>query len=231
MLPKANYVRHDRINGDLINMTKIIDLSHVIYSGMPVFPGTEQPKIEQAASLKKDGFVEHKVTMRTHTGTHIDVPSHIAADGLTVDKFDVGYFIGKAAVLDMTKVKSGIIGWEILLLHKSLISKVEYLILKTGWEKYWGDKKYFKGFPALDTVAAEWLGNFKLKGIGIDTISIEPAESKTFPVHRAFFKKNIIIVENLAHLDKLGNWIFTFSCLPLKFKNGDGSPVRAVGIL
>jgi arylformamidase len=210
---------------------KIVDLSHSIHSEISVFPGTEPPKLEQATSLEKDGFVEHKITMYTHTGTHIDVPSHISADGLTIDQLDIDHFMGKAAVIDLTEFKAEVINKEILAPYASLISKIEYLILRTGWEKYWGHRRYFKGFPSLDPGAAQWLGTFKLKGIGIDTISIEPVESKTFPVHRILFKNNIMIVENLAHLEKVGDEIFTFSCLPLKFKKGDGSPVRAVGIL
>ncbi len=209
----------------------MVDLSHLIRPDMPVFPGTEQPKIERAASLEKDGFVEHRVTMYTHTGTHIDVPSHITSDGPTVDQMEIGHFIGKAAVIDVSGIKPGEISREALTPHAGLISRIEYLILKTGWGKYWGAQKYFEGFPSLGKDAAEWLCGFKLKGIGVDAISIDPIDSKNFPVHKIFFKNGIVIVENLANLDEVGGKIFMFYCMPLKFQNGGGSPVRAVGII
>jgi len=212
-------------------MTNIIDLSHVIETGMPVYPGTERPKIEKARSLEVNGYVEHRVTMFTHTGTHVDMPGHIMAGGITLDKIDISRFVGKAAVLDFTKFKNGFITKEKFKPYKKLISKIEFLIIRTGWDKYWGKQRYFKGFPVLDAGAAEWLREFKLKGVGVDTISVDPAESKTIPVHRVLFKNNFIIVENLTNLGKLGKCVFTFSCLPLKFQNGDGSPVRAVGVL
>jgi len=210
---------------------KIVDLSHEINSGMPFFPGTEKPELEQVTSLVKDGFVEHRATMLTHTGTHIDVPAHLVVGGLALDQMSVDNFIGKAAIIDLTGIKKRAIGKETLRPFEGLISKIEFLILKTGWEKYWGEQGYFKGFPALDPGAAQWLGEFNLKGVGVDAISIDPAGSKDYPIHHILFKNNMIVIENLANLDELGGGVFTFSCLPLKFENGDGSPVRAVGIL
>jgi kynurenine formamidase len=212
-------------------MRKIVDLSHLIYPEMLVFPGTEQPRLQPVSSLEKDGFIEHKLTMCTHTGTHIDLPSHLSADGPTINQIDINHFMGKAAVIDCTGLASEVITREKLLPHASLISRLDFVILKTGWVKYWRDSRYFKDFPVLDTGAAQWLGNFKLKGIGIDAISVEPVNAKSYPVHRMLFKHNMLIVENLAHLENVGDEIFTFSCLPLKIKNGEGSPVRAVGIL
>jgi kynurenine formamidase len=212
-------------------MTKIIDLSHLIEPLMTVFPGSERPKIEKARSFGKDGFVEHRVKMFTHTGTHVDVPGHILAGGLTLDKIDVSRFVGKAVVLDFSEFKTEFITRDTLKPYKRLISKIEFLIIRTGWDKYWGKQQYFKGFPVLDAEAAQWLCGFKLKGVGVDTISVDPVESKTIPIHRVLFKKNIIIIENLTNLGELEKEVFTFTCLPLKLKNGDGSPVRAVGIL
>ncbi|HEX9025544.1 MAG TPA: cyclase family protein [Clostridium sp.] len=210
---------------------KIIDLSHVIHSKILVFPGTEEPKLEQATTFEKHGFVENKVAMYTHTGTHIDAPYHILEDGLTIDKYDVEDFVGKAQVIDFTDFRSKLIDVEDLVKYEDLIADIEYLIIKTGWGKYWGDEKYFNGFPVLTTEAAEWLLKFNLKGIGVDAISVDPVEAKTFPCHRILFKKSLIIIENLANLDEIGDEPFILSCLPLKFKDADGSPVRAVAMM
>ncbi|KJS87183.1 MAG: hypothetical protein JM58_05095 [Peptococcaceae bacterium BICA1-8] len=58
---------------------KVIDLSHTIHTAMPFFPGTEPPIFEQANTLEKDGFIENKLTIYSHTGTHVDVPAHEVA--------------------------------------------------------------------------------------------------------------------------------------------------------
>jgi kynurenine formamidase len=210
---------------------KIIDLSQKIHAGMTVFPGTPGPKIMQATSIAKNAYLEHDITMRAHTGTHVDAPAHIRVGGKSIDSLEPGRFIGKAAVVDFTKHGAGSITIEALKRHEKLLRKIDFLLIMTGWDKYWGTKRYFSGFPVLEPEAARWLGKFKLKGIGVDTITVDPVESLSFPAHKALFASNLVIVENLANLKKLGNGIFLFSCLPLKIVKSGGSPVRAVGIL
>ena len=66
---------------------KAIDLTHIITEDMPVYPGTEPPKLTPANSYEKDGFKETLLSLYTHTGTHIDPPAHIFPDGRTLDEF------------------------------------------------------------------------------------------------------------------------------------------------
>ena len=79
--------------------------------------------------------------------------------------------------------------------------------------------------------AATYLSSFNLKGIGSDTISFDPVDSWELPVHHILLSKGLILIENLVNLKSLPKHNFAFSCFPLKIKNGDGSPVRAVGIV
>jgi kynurenine formamidase len=79
--------------------------------------------------------------------------------------------------------------------------------------------------------AALYLTSFNLKGIGSDTISFDPVDSVELPVHHILLLKGLILIENLVNLTSLPKHNFAFSCFPLKIKNGDGSPVRAVGIV
>lgn len=74
---------------------KIIDLTHFIEEKMPVFPGTEPPRIIQKNTIKKDGFAEKLFTMYSHTGTHIDAPSHMIEGGHSLNDFSIEKFIGK----------------------------------------------------------------------------------------------------------------------------------------
>ncbi len=209
---------------------KIIDLTHSIHPSMPVFPGTEPPVFQEANTLEKDGFAETKITFYSHTGTHMDAPAHMVEGGLFLDQYPIDHFIGEALIMDFTDSDSDEIDIEKLMLYEEKISKVDFIILKTGWSKYWGKGEYFDKFPALSENAAQWLSNFKLKGIGIDAISIDSMESTAFRVHHTFFERNMVIIENIANLDAIENETFIFSCMPLKTQKADGSPIRAIAI-
>jgi len=197
---------------------------------MPVFPGTEQPIFEKANTLEKDGFQEAKITMYSHTGTHIDAPAHMMSDGPYLDNLDIEHFIGNATILDFSNREIKLIDVDSLKPYAEKIKSVDFIIIKTGWSKYWGNKKYYEGFPSISEDSAKWLSQFNLKGIGIDAISIDDMDSTTFAVHKILMPKNIIIIENLTNLDSISNESFILSILPLKNKDADGSPVRAISI-
>ena len=210
---------------------KITDLTHYISPDMPVFPGTEPPEFKKANTLEENGFIEAKITMYSHTGTHIDAPAHLFKDGRTLDQYPIEHFIGNAAVLDFSRQEIKQIEVGDLQPFKLLLSNnVEFVILRTGWSQYWGNPQYFDGFPYLTNEAATWLTQFHLKGIGIDAISIDAMDSMAFSVHKIFMQRNILIVENLANLASLDSKQFLFSVMPLKTKYADGSPARAIAM-
>ena len=84
---------------------KVIDLTHTIRENMPVYPGTEPPKLSPTSSYESDGFKETLLQMYTHTGTHMDPPAHIFSGRTTLDEFPVDQFIGKALVIDCRELK------------------------------------------------------------------------------------------------------------------------------
>lgn len=209
---------------------KVNDLAHIISSNMPVFPGTEQPVLEKVSTIEKDGFRESKITMYSHIGTHVDSPAHMLDDGNYLDELSIENFIGSAIIVDFSNQNKNLIEISDLKLYDEKINQVDFIILKTGWSKYWGQSNYYKGFPSLSEECAKWLSEFNLKGIGIDAISIDSIDSKTFLIHKILMKKNIIIIENLTNLDSIINESFILSIMPLKNKDADGSPVRAISI-
>jgi kynurenine formamidase len=209
---------------------KVTDLTYMIHADMPAFPGTEPPLFKSGSTLEKEGFIETILTFYSHTGTHIDAPSHILDNDVSLDNLAIDHFIGKATVLDFSTPTRKIITLKEVQAYQDIIKQVEFIILKTGWSKFWGISEYYQDFPALDKKAAAWLADYELKGIGIDAISIDKIEDVHFPVHRIFMKKNTLIMENIANLDALQQQIFTLCVFPLKYKNSDGSPVRAVAI-
>ena len=210
---------------------KTIDLTHSISPNMPVYPGTEPPIFITGCSIEEAGFLEKKITLYSHTGTHIDAPAHLIKGAKTLDLLPIEHFYGNALLLNRADIKSHTIGIKELEPHQETIKHVEFLLIHTGWSRYWGAEKYFSGYPVLSLEAADWLGRFGLKGFGLDTISADKADSQDFPVHNIFLQNDTIIIENLTNLEKLPRTLFTFSCFPLKFKDADGSPVRAVAFI
>jgi kynurenine formamidase len=209
---------------------KVTDLTHTIHFDMPMFPGTEQPILQRVNTVENDDFREVKIIMSSHTGTHIDAPAHMLEDGNFLDDFHVEKFIGSAAILDFSNDDTNLIDLGKLKFYEEKIKKVEFIIIKTGWSKFWGNKRYFEDFPSLSEEGAMWLSKFNLKGIGVDAISIDSINSTTFEIHKILMVKNIIIIENLTNLDVISNEYFTLSIMPLKNQKADGSPVRAVSI-
>jgi arylformamidase len=210
---------------------KIVDLSHTISPDMPVYPGTEPPMFSTACTIEGIGFMEKKITLYSHTGTHMDAPSHIIPGAKTLDQMPPDRFVGKGAVVDIRGNNGSAIDIELLKPHQGRIEGSEFLLLHTGWGDLWGEEAYLNGFPVLSHDAAAWLAGFSLKGIGADTISADEAESTTFPIHTIFLKRDIVIIENLTNLGALPDTEFVFTCFPLKIEEADGSPVRAVALL
>lgn len=210
---------------------KIIDLSHSFDATTPVYPGEEPPVITQEAAIEKQGYDEKHLSFCIHAGTHIDAPAHMIKGGSTIDSFDISSFIGKGYGIDISKLSYDVIDIGMLSVHKEYVKKSDFVILHSGWYRYSWSDSYFTGYPVLSTDAAEWLAGFTLKGIGIDAVSVDPVSTADYRNHKIFFKRNMIIIENLRDTDLLIEKEFTFHAFPLNITGGDGSPVRAVAVI
>ncbi|MFC1819466.1 cyclase family protein [Thermodesulfobacteriota bacterium] len=210
---------------------KLIDLTHSISPKMPVYPGTEPPVFITGCTIDDMGFLEKKITFYSHTGTHIDAPAHLIKGSKSLDLLPVEHFYGKAFLLDFAKNKSRTIGVKELEPHRDVIKQVQFLLIHTGWSQYWGTEKYFTDYHVLSVEAADWLSKFGLRGFGLDTISVDEADTQDFPIHKAFLRNDTIIIENLTNFEKLPCSQFILSCFPLYFEDADGSPVRAVAFI
>lgn len=209
---------------------KTIDLSHPIHPDIPVYPGTEPPQISPANSIDRDGFAEIRISMYSHTATHIDAPCHLLPQGRSLDQFPAGHFIGTAVVIDLRSRATSAIALEQLALYAEQLDDVNFVLLHTGWSAHWVKASYFEDYPHLTVEAADWLSRFPLSGVGIDTISIDPLDSPDLPAHQRLLGRELIIIENLTNLQAVTSSRVTFSCLPLPVRAADGSPVRAVAI-
>ncbi|MBQ6702886.1 MAG: cyclase family protein [Clostridia bacterium] len=210
---------------------KVIDLTHTIRSDMPVYPGTEQPVLAIANAYEKDGFKETRMTMCSHTGTHIDAPAHIFADKKPLDSFLADSFVGRAIVIDCRDIPDGgTVNMDRLKKYGEQLENVDFLLFNFGWDKKWGRNEYFGNYPCVGRDVLDYIIRNRYKGIGFDVISLDPISELAF--HKELFsKKEIINIENLTNLDLCGSEPFLFCCLPMKIENSDGAPARAVAIL
>ena len=211
-------------------IVKVIDLTHTIREHMPVFPGTEEPSLQTVSTYKTDGFKETKISICTHVGTHADPPAHVWDGGTTLDQYDAGQFIGKALVVDCRRIKEGgAITMDCLRPYGDKAEKADFLLFHTGWDAYWGTPRYFGDYPCIDDFVLEYVVAGPYKGIGFDTFGIDPIGDEELTRHRKLFQnREMINIENLKNLHLCGSDLFWFGCFPLKIRQSDGSPVRAV---
>ena len=209
---------------------RVIDLSHPISAEMPLWPGTPAPEISDLHTIGRDGFGERWLQLSSHTGTHLDAPAHIVEGAATLDRMPVDAFIGKGTVLDVTQSQRETITLETLLEFRAQIGQAEFLLLHTGWSRFWGRDEYNRDYPALSAETAEWLAGAGLKGVGIDAPSFDAWDSEALPVHRRLLGAGLLLIENLTALDQLADSVFLLSVLPLNIAAAEACPVRAVGI-
>ncbi len=205
---------------------KVYDLTHTIKNDMPVYPGTEQPRLTTACTIEEVGYRETLLHMFSHTGTHMDAPAHMLPEGTTLDSYDAEKFTGTALVVDCR----GQAAITLPLLKGYDLTGVDFVLFCTGWDRKWGSDDYYEGFPCLTAEAAAYLAALPLKGVGEDSISLDPCDSVDFPNHITLMRADFVNTENLKGLDALLERRFTFVTLPLKFENSDGCSCRAIAM-
>lgn len=209
---------------------KIIDLTHEIKEGMPVYPGTEAPVLKQANTIAEHGFAEKLITMVSHTGTHMDAPAHVLEGRKTLSQIDLNDLCGKGCLIDVREVR-GKITVDTLKPYEEALKFAKIAVFFSGWDKYWGDKKYFEDFPVMDEDSAKFLVSTGVKGVACDMISVDSVDSVNLDIHRILFAADVFSCENLKGLERLAGKDFEIGIFPLNIKDGDGAPVRAAAFL
>ena len=213
---------------------KIIDLTLTVSDKIPTFPGSPQPSFIPWENVKEDGYNLELLFLSTHTGTHMDAPYHFLEKGAKIHEISL-----KKLVLETVLIKSkkndgeSITKTDIQKFEKKHGKIVSFssVIFYTGWQRNLQKKYYFTKNPGLSVSAAKYLASKKINLVGIDSPSIDLGTDSKFSVHQIFAKKGILIVENLANLEKIKSAKFHLVVLPLKLKNATGSPVRAIAFV
>jgi arylformamidase len=154
----------------------------------------------------------------------------IFSEGDSVDKIPPETFIGEAVILDMSYKGTGqAITDAELNSYSSSVNAREIILLYTGYDPLQEQNNSWKNFSYLEASAARWIGNSKIKCLGIDTFSVERYGYAEGTVHKTLLTKEIGIIEGRSQELKnfVGKRVFLV-CLPLLLKGIDGSPARAI---
>ena len=205
-----------------MNITKreaqYIDITRPIHPGMAIYPGNPSVEFKEVSSASPSTSGLTKIVLGSHTGTHIDAPSHIIEGAAGISTFSLDQLNGPVEVIDISSVETVITADDLPKNSK------ERVLFKTRNSQ--GDSNVFdEGFVALAEDAAEELVKRGVKLVGIDALSIKKKGVKD-RVHAIFIDAGIVIVEGLWFADvKAG--MYELLCLPLNV-DLDGAPVRAV---
>ncbi len=215
---------------------KIIDLTYEIKEGMTTFSSYWHPlvSVNKIGRLNFEGRCTSKISLGSHTGTHIDAPAHFIKDGETIENLSLYKLFGKVSILDFSFMQEDESVTKVMLESLSLCKKV---LFNFGWGRHWDTKKFYKGYPFFSKEAAEYLVSLNLDLIGMDTPS--PDDSRILltgdvlgseldsPIHKIFLRNNIVLLEYVANLDQVSDyegWMIV--SLPMKVKGSDGSAAR-----
>jgi kynurenine formamidase len=213
---------------------RVFDLAQPLYDECPAYPGDPKVRVSLVKTLDQDGFNLETVRLATHSGTHVDAPSHLLhVDRGTITDFQPDEFVGPCVVADLTrKGDDDEIGPADLEPYRDLLAPGDILLLATGWPRFRGvDRARWEDHsPYLTQDGAEWICARGIKGVGIDHFTI----GTTLPVfdrppHEALLRRRVWIAEDLViPADLLARRKWLYVGVPLAVRGASGAPVRPV---
>ncbi|HVS95876.1 MAG TPA: cyclase family protein [Puia sp.] len=213
---------------------QLIDVSHVIESGLVTYKGLPAPVIcdylsrEESRKLYEPGteFQIARIDMVANTGTYMDVPFHRLETGDDLSQVGLervaelpGMVIRVPYSRQLAVTAAELRGYEI---------RGRAVLIHTGWDVHWNTEAYYSGHSFLTRDAAEFLRDGGARLVGIDSHNIDDTSGRSRPVHTTLLSAGILIVEHLCELRLLPDDGFVFSAVPPKFKGVGTFPVRAM---
>jgi len=204
-------------------MQRLWDISPPVSSASPVFPGDAAFEQRWSWTLSPDCPVNvSTLTLSPHTGAHADAPLHYDPDGAAIGALDLAPFLGRCRVIHAIHC-GPLVRWEHL--AHALADLPERVLVRT-----YSTAPVDRWDPALAAFAPETierLADIGVRLVGIDTASIDPADSKALPSHQVIRRRGLRVLENLL-LDEVPEGDYELIALPLRLTTADASPVRAV---
>ncbi|MGO6920942.1 cyclase family protein [Rhizobium ruizarguesonis] len=206
--------------------------------GIMTFPVHWHPVVEitQLGRFEVEGRETRKIILGTHTGTHVDAPRHFVPNGATIENTDLDIYYGPARVLDFTHLPD-----KTEITREMLVERIgedfpARILFRYDWERRLDSLKYYTDHPYLSEGASEWLAENGIRLVGFDApMPDDPrngrGSDRDSPNHTILLGAGVAILEYLVNLSQIPTKDFILSALPIKIKEGDGAPVRAVAII
>jgi arylformamidase len=200
---------------------KVWDISPLVWEKTAVFPGDTVFSRKILCEQKKgDGFDLSSINTTVHLGAHTDAPNHYDRNGVGIDQRPLEYYLGDAQVISVKK-KQRILVTDL----EGIEIKASRILFKTN--SFPDPEKWNNDFTALSAELIDYLYKKNVCLVGIDTPSIDPAEDKSLESHHAVARNDMAILEGIVLTD-IKDGVYQLIALPLKIKDADASPVRAV---
>lgn len=200
------------------------DISAPVHATSPVYPGDTPYRQQWTAVLGPDSAVNvSAITLSPHVGTHADAPLHYDNAGAAIGALSLQPFIGPCRVIHAIGCGS-LIQWQHVA-HAVTAKLPPRVLLRTCAKaavEHWDGT-----FSALAPKTLERLADLGVLLVGIDTASVDPADSQELPGHQVLRRRGLRVLENLV-LDDVPEGDYELIALPLKLTTADASPVRAV---
>src|SRR5262245_22076142 len=226
--------------------SRVADLTHTHAPEFPTFFGTPGVTLKRVKDLKADGFNMFEWTVTEHSGTHMDAPIHFAATGHTIDALPVDQLVVPLAVINVAdKAKANpdyqvtpadLRTWE---RRHGRLPRGACVAMNSGWAKHVASDMFLgkdaKGglhFPGFHPEAADWLmKERRVRGIAVDTLSLDYGASKDFKTHYAWLPSGRWGLECVASLDKVPPRGATLVVGAPKIRGATGGPTRLLALI
>lgn len=215
---------------------EVVDLTMPLFDGMPGYPGDPAVAITRVRSHEPDGYQVTRISLGSHSGTHLDAPRHFFPQGAALDQYPAARLMGRGVVVDCRAApdqgasedsdgdqgtgRAQGRGEPVLIDAPTLAARLApHIVPPGGFVLLWTEG------ALLGLDAAHILLETGPTLVGIDGPSID---AEPYPVHRLLLGHGVILAENLCGLERLGPGPVNCAFLPLSFPGADGAPVRAV---
>ncbi len=196
---------------------KVVDLTHALHKDMPFWPGTAPFVIERLADYDK-GYRMHRFSLWENIGTHVDAPAHFIEGKQSVNELGLNDLVAPVVVINVqnkvAREPDYQLSVEDVLLWEERNGRIQpgvLVVMNTGWYKKFHEPQAYVNqdetgalhFPGFSAAAAGLLVERDVAGIGIDTLSLDPGNDLSFPVHKIMLGAGKYQVENMNNLDAL----------------------------
>ncbi len=205
-------------------MPRLWDISPPVDAASPVFPGDARYEQRWAATLGPGCPVNvSTITLSPHTGAHADAPLHYDPQGATIGALELAPYLGPCRVIHAIGV-APLVQWQHL--EHAIDDHLPPRVLVRTYARMPFDR-WDEALAAYAPETIERLADLGVTLVGIDTASIDPADSKSLDSHQVIRRRGLRVLENLV-LDDVPEGDYELIALPLKLITADASPVRAV---